>query len=302
MNAALKKRKAAGALEDSLEELKSNVDIIYALSAFLNYRFARFEYEKCRAVLLSLKKLFQWLFQLKEELICQKSQSDNVQAQRRFKSLLNVFAKERLNLEKLSLSMQIIEAQMEKDPARAGRILKESLKKAAALEERSWIPYILLYTAFHHYSNGERREADMYMDLARDGAQKFELKTLFKYCRDVMERFQAADNNREADIVLNIQERSLMVKGKGLVELKSRSLLWDLFYLLMERRGEAVSKQELSKKLWNKEAGSASCDNKLYVTIKRLRQILEPENQRYILRAEGGGWFFNPKVKVSDFA
>ena len=75
-------------------------------------------------------------------------------------------------------------------------------------------------------------------------------------------------------------------------------MLFDVLKLFVLNPNKVFSKQELTERIW-KESYQKSHDNKIYVTIKRLRELLEPKDtgSRYIFRSKGG-YHLNLGTKV----
>ena len=59
------------------------------------------------------------------------------------------------------------------------------------------------------------------------------------------------------------------------------------------------SKEYLVENVWKQPYDPSVHDNKIYVTIKRLRKLIEPEydKPKYLFRAKNG-YYFNKAVKV----
>ena len=68
--------------------------------------------------------------------------------------------------------------------------------------------------------------------------------------------------------------------------------------MFMGTPGQVYSKEEIVNNIWQQEYDPRVHDNKLYVTIKRLRKLIEPENDKpkYLYRAKNG-YYFNKDVK-----
>ena len=75
----------------------------------------------------------------------------------------------------------------------------------------------------------------------------------------------------------------------------------DLLKLFISKQGEVFSKEFLVEHIWKQDYDPAVHDNKIYVTIKRLRKMIEPDYDRpkYIFRSKNG-YFLNKSIKVSD--
>ena len=73
----------------------------------------------------------------------------------------------------------------------------------------------------------------------------------------------------------------------------------DMLKLFLKHPGEVYSKEALVKAVWKQEYDPRVHDNKIYVTIKRLRQLIEPDfdKPKYIFRAKNG-YYLNKNTRV----
>ena len=73
----------------------------------------------------------------------------------------------------------------------------------------------------------------------------------------------------------------------------------DLLKLFLRNPGQVFSKEALVREVWKQEYDPATHDNKVYVTIKRLRRLIEPDYDRpkYIFRSKNG-YYLNKSTKV----
>jgi DNA-binding response OmpR family regulator len=64
-------------------------------------------------------------------------------------------------------------------------------------------------------------------------------------------------------------------------------------------QGKVYSKEFLVEKIWKQSYDPSVHDNKIYVTIKRLRKLIEPDydKPKYIYRAKNG-YFMNKAAKI----
>ena len=100
-------------------------------------------------------------------------------------------------------------------------------------------------------------------------------------------------------MVFNKKEHSLIGKHKGCVQFKNQFILLDLLNLLIENQGKPHSKEDLVRQLWKENYSPSVHDNKIYATIKRLRDCIEPDKgqSRYIYKNRKG-YYFTDKVKI----
>lgn len=287
--------------QDSAGELKSKLDIMYCLYVFCDYYFHTLDHDKCREKLKHLTDLLEYFFKLKEELRIQKSHTDNVQLQQHFQSLLDIIDKEYLHIIRLDLNLKTMKALIEKDSKKAIRILWENYEQANAFNEKYLIPYIFLYMAFNHYSLQEGEQAQLFLNLSKKSAEAQSFKTLLKHINHLQKEFfkDQAHSTGNYDIVFNKEEHSFIGKSKGCVQFKNQLILLDLLNLFIENQGKSHSKEDLVKQIWKEDYSPAVHDNKIYVTIKRLRDSIEPDDEksRYICRNRKG-YYLSDKVKV----
>ncbi len=103
----------------------------------------------------------------------------------------------------------------------------------------------------------------------------------------------------EYDLIFDLTSNSVMEKKKGRVDFNNQFILLELLHLLMKYPGQTFSKEAIVEKIWNQEYSPVIHDNKIYVTIKRLRKLIEPDynKPKYIFRAKNG-YFFNKASRV----
>lgn len=67
----------------------------------------------------------------------------------------------------------------------------------------------------------------------------------------------------------------------------------------MKHPGEVYTKEALVEKVWKQAYDPSVHDNKIYVTIKRLRKMIEPDydKPKYIYRTKNG-YYLNRNARV----
>lgn len=95
---------------------------------------------------------------------------------------------------------------------------------------------------------------------------------------------------QSSDLVINPNSSAIQEKNLGRVDLGQQHLLHVLLSCLATARGEPVSKSEICRILWAVDYNPRLHDNKIYVSIKRLRNLIEPDpkSPRYVRRVRGG--------------
>lgn len=104
-----------------------------------------------------------------------------------------------------------------------------------------------------------------------------------------------------ADLVYVRESNSFIEKNKGSIEMKSQHVLTELALLLLRNPGKTYTKQEIVRLVWQEEYKAIKHDNLLYVSIKRLRNLLEENvtSPKYILRSRDG-YYFNPHFSFTE--
>lgn len=101
------------------------------------------------------------------------------------------------------------------------------------------------------------------------------------------------------DFEINEAHRTIREKSKGLLDFKNQHLLYDMALLFIKNPGCRFAKEDLALKIWAQEYNPEQHANLVYVSIKRLRTLIEPDfdSPRYILR-DRKGYYFNPQASV----
>ncbi len=167
-------------------------------------------------------------------------------------------------------------------------------------EEKNLYMYIqlLYWTASTYRDSGETDMARMYFRLAKKSADPQNLRYLSRHI-DAQLAELGVTSKEDYDLVFDAGSHSVLERKKGRVDFKNQFILLDMLRLFMRQPGFVYSKEFLVKQVWKQEYDPAVHDNKIYVTIKRLRKLIEPdyEKPRYIFRAKNG-YYLNKNTKV----
>src|SRR5215469_16505353 len=89
--------------------------------------------------------------------------------------------------------------------------------------------------------------------------------------------------------------RYKLLRGERLLRLQKQPM--DLLILLVERRGELVSREEIAERLWGKDV-FVDVDHSINTAVRKLRQALrdDPEKPRYVETVVGKGYRFAAPV------
>jgi eukaryotic-like serine/threonine-protein kinase len=100
----------------------------------------------------------------------------------------------------------------------------------------------------------------------------------------------AADFVRFEDFELDLRAYQLRRSGRTL---KLERIPMEVLFLLVERRGQLVTREEIIEKLWGKNV-FLDTDNAINTAIRKIRQVLkdDPEHPRFVQTVTGRGYRF----------
>lgn len=158
------------------------------------------------------------------------------------------------------------------------------------------------FIAFAHTYKlmGNFKKAKNYVELAERAIDGENLKMLAMHVRDLHQEIEKVQPSaHKHDIVFNLSEHTVIEKIKGRVDFGNQFILMDLLGLFIQQPGVSFSKEYLVKHIWKQSYNPAVHDNKIYVTIKRLRQLIEPdvEKPKYIFRSKNG-YYLNKDISI----
>jgi DNA-binding response OmpR family regulator len=104
-------------------------------------------------------------------------------------------------------------------------------------------------------------------------------------------------------MVFDLDNHAIIEKSLGKIDFKNQFILLDLLKLFISHQGQIFSKEYLVEQVWKQDYDPEVHDNKIYVTIKRLRKMIEPDydKPKYIFRAKNGYYLSkNAKVELNE--
>ncbi len=158
--------------------------------------------------------------------------------------------------------------------------------------------YLFIALADLYFETGEKDLARTYISLAERAIdfdnQKRLARTFFKYQQKIG---VASQNNY--DMIFSEASHTIMEKKMGKIDFKNQFILLDLLRLFAQNQGAVYSKEYLVENVWKQPYDPAVHDNKIYVTIKRLRKLIEPDydKPKYIFRAKNG-YYMNKSARI----
>lgn len=145
---------------------------------------------------------------------------------------------------------------------------------------------------------GQGDMAKMYLTLAHKTADPVNLKYLVKKV-DKKLALLGIDDSAQYDLIFDSVKKQITERKRGQIDFKNQFILLDLLRLFVKHPGEVYSKEAIVEKIWHQRYDPMVHDNKLYVTIKRLRKMIEPDydKPKYIFRAKNG-YYLNKETRV----
>jgi tetratricopeptide (TPR) repeat protein len=144
--------------------------------------------------------------------------------------------------------------------------------------------------------------ARLYLDLARRSLKRSEFPRIARIVDEALEKTGGA--MKTYDLELNLSTGTLNEVRKGEIKFDGQFILRDLLRVFMEASvgnpGATLSKEDLVREVWAEDYRPQSHDNKIYVNIKRLRRLIEPDDgsTEYILRGKLG-YYLNPNLRIA---
>ncbi len=206
-----------------------------------------------------------------------------------------------LAMPELSATTHLLRSMIRRNQGR----LDEALEAAwAAYETLKHHPHIVLYLhtlvalGTIYTGKGDISCAKLYLELAERSLKHEEFPRIARLIDDALSGVKKSAS-AEADLAFDSRTGLLVSLTQGEIRFEGQFILRDLLRVFLEHPGKVFSKEDLVRLVWREDYRADVHDNKIYVTIKRLRKLLEGDNQNgdIILRAKTG-YFLNPKVRV----
>ncbi len=117
--------------------------------------------------------------------------------------------------------------------------------------------------------------------------------------KEIENYFHHHKQHQELDLIFHESKREIEYASGTRVEFGTQLILFYFFELLLKNHGQSLSKEKIVELLWKEKYDPTQHDNKLYVCIKRLRNLIEPDRNRpvFILR-DREGYCLNPLLRI----
>ncbi len=149
-----------------------------------------------------------------------------------------------------------------------------------------------------YFESGDKELSRLYLNMADKMVDPKNQVRLARMIHNFLDKL-GGENKQAFDIVFDEVNHSITEKKLGKIDFKNQFILLDLLKLFMSNQGTVFSKDYLVENVWKQPYDPLVHDNKIYVTIKRLRKLIEPDydQPKYMFRAKNG-YYFNKSVRV----
>jgi tetratricopeptide (TPR) repeat protein len=158
--------------------------------------------------------------------------------------------------------------------------------------------YILSLLGTLYYDMGDKDTARMYLQLAQKSVDSKNQIRLARMIKSYMDKI-GGPVEQSFDLVFDEENHAVLERKMGKIDFKNQFILLDLLKLFIQNQGMVFSKEYLVENVWKQPYDPGIHDNKIYVTIKRLRKLIEPDfdKPKYIFRAKNG-YYMNKSAKI----
>lgn len=153
---------------------------------------------------------------------------------------------------------------------------------------------ILAQMARIHQNENRQSLYQIYADLALCGVDKDKHPRLFRQISQVYPNAKP----RRHDIEVDEDNRLILEKKRGAINFGNQHILMDMALLFLKNPGKRYPKNELFENIWQETYDPLTHDNLIYVSIKRLRTLLEPEDSPQYLLKDRKGYYLNPQCSI----
>ncbi len=158
--------------------------------------------------------------------------------------------------------------------------------------------YLMGGLADAYFEIGDKDMARTYISLAQRSVDSENQIRLARMVKNLSEKV-GGESQTNFDLIFDEANHAVTEKKLGRIDFKNQFILLDLLRLFVQNQGQIYSKEFLVENVWKQPYDPAIHDNKIYVTIKRLRKLIEPdyEKPKYIFRAKNG-YYMNKSARV----
>lgn len=215
---------------------------------------------------------------------------------------LNLFL-ESIKIPDLETSARVIEAQIYTKLGKYNEALDYLWKAYASANKQHSVQYmnsfVLIQFGIVYTKLGKYELAENYLDLASSQVRENEHIQTFSILKSCYKDLETAQS-KDPDLVINLKNNTVKEMGGREIDFKNQFILLSLLVEFVKNKENSVGKQDLASLLWGEDYDPRRHDNKIYVTIRRLRKLIEPDPKKpqYVLRTKDG-YSINNNINIS---
>lgn len=181
---------------------------------------------------------------------------------------------------------------------RAQELIWLAYEKAQHHGHQLALPTILAQIARLHKQQNNHELFQMYSELALRGVSAQRHPRLYKQISEFCSYYSGKPVSA-FDFILDEAQSMLRERDKGYIDFRNQHILLELAVLFLKNPGMRYSKEDLIEIIWKQAYDPESHDNLIYVSIKRLRLLMEPnsESPKYILR-DRKGYYLSAQTQI----
>ena len=289
---------------DQLDQVSARFEVINCLYFYSMYYFRNKEYQNCSKEIQNVKILLEDFLNIKTDIEISQSKTDNPEQLQIYRKILEALDSRMRVIQNIRLILKYIEANIEtfhiNNYEQSKKLLWELYEETNKANYRIMTPYIFISMALNYIKLKNNKQARMFFHLTEKNITS-DRKLLISFLNELKEKIKLdeTESDKNYDLIFDLKDHLIVEKEKGCVELKNQFILLDLLKLFILNPGVSYSKEEIVSKIWKEEYLPEIHDNKIYVTIKRLREVIEINSckPKYICR-NSRGYYFSKHANV----
>ena len=291
---------------DRIGQQQSRFEVMLCLYIYSLYYYETEDYKPCLKELENLEVLIKDYIKLKTKMERDPVVSNGLQGELHAR-LYDNLEKNSSCVNSMRWSVQLIKIMVQinvfKNYKPAEKMLWNLYEQVNREHLLHFVPYIFCYMAWCCIQSHNPQQALVFLNLSEKNTEPHR-KQFFDFLKKIKEMLELGPQFKKMkesdyDIVFDIKRNLIIEKNRGRFNLKNKFVLLDLLKLFLSNPGVPYSKEQIIEKVWGQDYSPQVHDNKLYVTVKRLREILENNSCRpsYICRNHAG-YYFSPTAKI----
>ena len=281
---------------NEVQALKARIELCFARSGMTSFYVRENNIEKAQQELACVIQHLHSFKVLEKEL--GEGKRGNVSEGLLVKEVLKETAPIR---EKIELNAQLLKVtilRLQQRYCEVENLLWEWYERVQKSKDLYSIITFFYYLGQNYLDMQDYSQAGIFLNLAKKSIDYDNFRHLYVHVQNCLNKLNSIVSS-DYDLIVNLSTNSILERHKGKIDFKNQFILLGLLKTFLSQPGVSHSKESLVEKVWKQKYDPRVHDNKLYVTIKRLREMMEPDTHhiRYIFCGKDG-YYLNSKVRV----